>query len=333
MLQCLGLQGRDVLLVFEDDIGLALKQATERDFDSEAMTLLRATNIICRDIKAKKNTFGGGFENRCQQEAVPESLKTLVGIILGGPDIKTQSSKMIDAQTTLTISQLILFNAIKRRRKESTSNYHSTNREPPLPVYLGLMLHAETRKRGLVDKLYELLGLSIHYDRVLELSTEMGNNVCRHFEAEGVVCPLQLRKGIFTTAAVDNIYHNPSSTTAEGAFHGTGISLFQHLENNNCGEERQLITVDNADDLNPKRISQLPELYRTVRPVILPKSDPAVPAVQDTSIKSCLKFKSAFKEEFKWLEHVRDELNKEISEDIVNISWAASSVPCKYDKF
>lgn len=120
-------QGRDILLVFEDDIGLALRQATERDFDSEAMTLLRATNIIRRDILAKKNTFSGGFENRCQQEAVPESLKTLVGMILGGPDIKTQSSKMIDAQTTLTISQLILFNSIKRRRKESTSNYHSTN--------------------------------------------------------------------------------------------------------------------------------------------------------------------------------------------------------------
>ena len=184
------------------------------------------------------------------------------------------------------------------------------------------MLHAETRKRGLIGKLYDL-GLSIHYDRVLELSTEMGNKVCTHFESEGVVCPLELRKGIFTTAAVDNIDHNPTSTTAEGAFHGTGISLFQHLENSNCGEERQLISVDNAHDLNSKRISQLPEYYRTVPPVILPKSMPAVPPVQDTSIKSCFKFKSACKEEFKWLDHVRDELNKDISEDIVNISWAA----------
>ena len=33
----------------------------------------------------------------------------------------------------------------------------------------------------------------------------------------------------FTTAEIGNIVHNPSSTSAEGLFHGTGISLFQHI--------------------------------------------------------------------------------------------------------
>lgn len=33
-------QGRDVLLAFNDDIGLALKQMYERDYDDEAMILL-----------------------------------------------------------------------------------------------------------------------------------------------------------------------------------------------------------------------------------------------------------------------------------------------------
>ncbi|CAH3023090.1 unnamed protein product [Porites evermanni] len=111
----------------------------------------------------------------------------------------------------------MLFNTSIRRRY----------REPPLPIYLGLMTHTETRKRTLVDKLYSL-GLSISYDRVLELSTDFGNSVCARFESEGVVCPPKLNKGVFTTAAMDNIDHNPSSTTAQGAFHGTGISLF-HL--------------------------------------------------------------------------------------------------------
>lgn len=91
---------------------------------------------------------------------------------------------MIEAQTTLSISQLILFNSTKRRRSRETctSHYHSTDREPPLPVYLGLMMHAETRKCTLVNELYNL-GLSISYDRVLEVSTEMGNNICARFES------------------------------------------------------------------------------------------------------------------------------------------------------
>eukprot|EP00795_Rhopilema_esculentum_P003929 gene3929-15255_t len=33
---------------------------------------------------------------------------------------------------------------------------------------------------------------------------------------------------MFTSAAIDNIDHNPSSSTALSAFHGTSISIFQH---------------------------------------------------------------------------------------------------------
>ena len=82
-------------------------------------------------------------------------------------------------------------------------------------------------KRGLVDKLFSL-GLSISYDRVLHLSAQMGNSVCQLYHIEQVVCPPTLRSNVFTTAAVDNIDHNPSATTAKNSFHGTGISLLQH---------------------------------------------------------------------------------------------------------
>ena len=162
-------KGRDIFLAFNNEVATALQQACERDFNNEAMTLLKATRIIRRDTLDTKSKFNRSFNNSCQQESVAESLKTLIGMILGGPDIKTQSSDMTEAQTSLSISQLMLFNATKRR----ASYYHSRDREPPLPIYLGLMTHAEMRKRTLVDKLYNL-GLSISYDRVLELSTDMG---------------------------------------------------------------------------------------------------------------------------------------------------------------
>ena len=77
----------------------------------------------------------------------------------------------------------------------------------------------------IIDLLYRL-GLSISYDRVLQLSTDLANAVFQHYENEGVVCPPSLRKG---NSAVNNIDHNPSSTTARGSFHGTAISLTSHL--------------------------------------------------------------------------------------------------------
>ena len=253
-------RGRDIFLAFNEDVATALQQACERDFDKEAMTLLKATRIIRRDMLDTKSKFNGTFNNSCQQESVPESLKTLIGMILGGPDIKTQSSDMTEAQASLSIAQLMLFNGTKRRRDSGTtgaSYYHSRNCEPPLPIYLGLMTHAETRKRTLIDKFYNL-GLSISHDRVLELSTDMGNSVCARFESEGVVCPPKLLKGVFTTAAVDNIDHNPSSVTAQGAFHGTGISLFQHPTSDAPGEEREVVSNDNQPS-KTKRLARLPD--------------------------------------------------------------------------
>lgn len=143
------------MLAFNEDIGHALKNLYEQDFDSQAMILSQAAKIIRQDVLNTTSKFNGTFASNCQRESVPESLKTLIGMILGGPDIQTQSSNMIEAQTTLSISQLIIFNSTKRCQSGETcpSLYHSADREPPLPVYLGLMTHAETRKRTLVDEL------------------------------------------------------------------------------------------------------------------------------------------------------------------------------------
>ena len=133
-------KGETFFLAFNDEVATALQQACERDFDNEATTLLKATRIIRRDMLDTKSKFNGTFNNSCQQES--ESLKTHTGMILGGPDIKTQSSDMTEAQTSLSISQLMLFNATKRRRDSGTtgaSYYYSRDREPPLPTYLDLV--------------------------------------------------------------------------------------------------------------------------------------------------------------------------------------------------
>lgn len=36
---------------------------------------------------------------------------------------------------------------------------------------------------------------------------------CERFKEEGIVSPVHLRKGLFTIGALDNLDHNPSSTT------------------------------------------------------------------------------------------------------------------------
>ncbi|KAH3735691.1 hypothetical protein DPMN_042226 [Dreissena polymorpha] len=135
-------------------------------------------------------------------------------MILGGPSIGTHSSNVVESQSILTISELLQFNCAIRRRKDADEIYHSSDIEPPLPIYLGMVIHAETRKKDLVHKPFSL-GLCISYDRVMNISTAMGHFICDRFQNDDGVCPAKLCGNILTTGAVDNIDHNPSSNTAK----------------------------------------------------------------------------------------------------------------------
>ena len=109
------------------------------DYEYKAKTLLKAAKIIRQEILNTTCRFKGEFDVNFQRESVPESLKTLVGMILCAPDIKTQSSNMIETQTTVSISQLTLFNSTKRRRNSETrpSRYHSTTSATSTASVLG----------------------------------------------------------------------------------------------------------------------------------------------------------------------------------------------------
>ena len=72
-----------------------------------------------------------------------------------------------------------------------------------------------------------LLGISVSYDRVENLINGLASTECNRFKQDGVACPLNLTNGLLTFGALDDIDHNPSSTTAQGLFHGTGRSLFR----------------------------------------------------------------------------------------------------------
>ena len=92
-------------------------------------------------------------------------------------------------------------------------------------MYIGLSVDTQTKQRTLVEKLNEH-GISISYDRVLEISAQLGDATVSKYVEDGVVCPTGLRKGLFTISAMDNIDHNPTATTATTSFHGTSISVF-----------------------------------------------------------------------------------------------------------
>ena len=98
----------------------------------------------------------------------------------------------------------------------------------------------------------------------------MGNSVCELFQRENVVCPPSLHGRVFTTAAVDNIDYNPSSTTSKESFHGTGISLFQHPTFEGEGVDRNIVLAEESENGGYRSVMSLPSFYTDV-----PLSPPA----------------------------------------------------------
>ena len=84
------------------------------------------------------------------------------------------------------------------------------------------------------------MGISISYDRVLDLEDRIAASVCEQCGKDGVVSPICLKKQLFTVGAIDNLDYNPSSTTSQSSFHGTGISLIQFPTKDNPGIDRPL---------------------------------------------------------------------------------------------
>jgi len=61
-------EGRDILPIYDEDIGTALKQACHDDCDSDALILAKASNIIRRDVFELTQSFNGRFPVDCQEK-------------------------------------------------------------------------------------------------------------------------------------------------------------------------------------------------------------------------------------------------------------------------
>lgn len=165
------------------------------------------------------------------------------------------------------------------------------------------------------------LGLSVSYDRVLHLEDHLATAVCEDMKKKGAVCPTQLRFRLFTVGALDNIYHNPSSTTARGSFHGTGISLFQFPTKSSGG--RLQIGISQRFKETTDRNHDLPEDFTTVPAVVLRKENVDVPKPPHGIRTLSGHLEKAHTKENNWLEHAIQLVGKEELVRGDAVAWSA----------
>ena len=170
------------------------------------------------------------------------------------------------------------------------------------------MFHVKTRKRELIDRLHAL-GMSISYDNVLRLPSDLANAVCEHFKETDTVCPPNLKANVFTTAVVDNINHNTSSTTATSSFHGTSISLIQHPNVEGEGVENASVKLRNVS--TAETIAPLPSSYTNIPPLSSNKGGLEVPSTQSNLKSDDEAVSSATIKDNEWLDHTRKHVEEQ----------------------
>ncbi len=262
--------GKNVLLTLEEDVGHAVFEASQSSSFDEGIILCKAAKIIRKHLFSKEEVFDGDLTKQRQISSVPKELIHLVSLILEG----TSQYDKISGNTqkiAINLSQLLRFNAVKSKRKMGDSHTrHSTTNEPPLPAKIGLLIHAKTRKKSIVDDL-AAEGLSVTYKRVQQIQETIGQQLCEKYANEGIVCPPILQRNLFTFAAIDNVDHNPSSSTATSSFHGTSITIFQQVEG--AIIQDPFIMIKSCSDKENAAI-KLPEYYNEIIPSMGGKPEP-----------------------------------------------------------
>ena len=307
-------QGNNVLLTPKEETGTAIYQACLENDQDDGICLSKAANIIRKHVFSHKIEDPAQFL-ASQKASVPPSLVTFISMLIIGTCI-TDSLPTSAHKASLTIAQLVKFNMVKGKRSNTTNEIarHSKEQETPFPLYLGLMIHSKTRKKGLVGRLAKY-GMCVSYDRVQHVQTSIAKEVCQQYQQQGIVSPPCLKEGLFTTAAIDNIDHNPSSVTAANSFHGTSISIFQHPDSEIQMHLPGLRENDQSSNVELK----LPESYTSLPST---KSFAAEFPLQSVNPNSVLT-KQATDESLEWLSNSKSLNEGNSTFDIKNrLSWS-----------
>jgi hypothetical protein len=234
----------------KEEAGTAIFYPCLHSGKDDGRCLARAAKII------RKQMFPE--DNETRDAVVPASLNSLIKLILGVSVIGQEKTNM----SARSISQLIRFNMVKKHAEEVQKKRHAKMDETEFPLFVGLMLHSKTRNKGLITELAQH-GVSVPYIRIQSFELALTKQLCATYKERGVVCPPSIQNGLFSTAAIDNIDHNPSSTTATDAFHGTSISIFQYP----IREENLGCLKLNGESNNCDQPSELPQYYTEIQPI------------------------------------------------------------------
>ena len=136
--------------------------------EDEAQRIVEVGLLLRKDILLPQTPFSGEFSADCLKESVPNSLLTLIRVLLegaGGIGVEEQAKVTARMRVALTISQLIISNSVKGS-SDAQQLYQVKERETPSPLYMSLVLNCSGRQKKLITDFHKA-GITVSHDRTL----------------------------------------------------------------------------------------------------------------------------------------------------------------------
>ena len=160
--------------------------------------------FIREDLLTNDEIFDCNTSFEKQLQCIPSNLLLMLQLIFSGAPSEEGSDKQID-NIVLCIAQLIRYNALKNKRDPNANIVrHRADNEPPFPTVLGMLVHATTRSKTMLEYL-NWHGLTPWYQREKCIRGSIANQICNSYKELGYVCPPTSSIYIHT---IDNIDHN-----------------------------------------------------------------------------------------------------------------------------
>ena len=98
---------------------VAFFENLERSREDDGMCLLKAAKIIGQDLFCSNSLFNRNFDYSSREPSVPKSLLVLLRMILEGTNINLELFYAAN-HAALSLAQLIKFNSVKHKRRDTT---------------------------------------------------------------------------------------------------------------------------------------------------------------------------------------------------------------------
>ena len=157
-------KGRDVFSTSKATVGSLLSESISQHLsEDEAKKIVEVGLILRRQILKSQNPYSGSFTSTCLTEPVPNSLLTLLAVLLDGSSsiLSDEDRETIDSRVRVACatSQLLISISTKKVFSGQTL-YHSREREMPLPLFMGLKLHVNNHSKSIIQEFHHL-GLTV----------------------------------------------------------------------------------------------------------------------------------------------------------------------------